>query len=559
MKKFISILASAMAVLAVASCGEKDPQDGPDTPGPGGNVPTVTLTPANIDVTGIDGDYLAVVDMSAKTLKITLGYGDKENAKALTVSFIGLPEGVTAEYQRTFNYSDGATQTVAFKFDGQTILELTVSVSIGAADPKFVSLTVAGEDALSGEVQLASAAALSHLVTEFKVDPANTVVSVNGQTIESGAELDFSDKLNGVTFTLTCGEAVKTHKVVVITSGIRNALRVWGHYAAPKTVDDDWFQTQAIDCPVEDHWLRTVAMDDQYMYLAQHKGSPYGAYVLNLSDGSIVKRLSTAIVDGGTHALSAIRTIPDGDGGTKILECNLVVKNDQQLKVYKWDSADSEPTAVLTYLNADGLRLGDKMSVSGTWKDGEITFLATTGTPRKLYIFKIKDGVVSQSPSVVTLGDMGKGTYGQIYRYSDTETLATVSGTKPISYTVSGDTWTQSYADETSLVFGSTDQGFNFFSFNDKNYMAFMHLEAGLTDGSLRIAALTGETLAESLKALDSNHIFRYGIGDPNECPIAGNAVGNSVADCTVRVINGETYIAAVVADGGVSLFKLEK
>ena len=166
---------------------------------------------------------------------------------------------------------------------------------------------------------------------------------------------------------------------------------------------------------------------------------------------------------------------------------------------------------------------------------------------------------VSQSPSVVTLGDMGKGTYGQIYRYSDTETLATVSGTKPISYTVSGDTWTQSYADETSLVFGSTDQGFNFFSFNDKNYMAFMHRGAGLTDGSLRIAALTGETLAESLKALDSNHIFRYGIGDPNECPIAGNAVGNSVADCTVRVINGETYIAAVVADGGVSLFKLEK
>ena len=557
MKKFFSILASALAILAVASCGEEGIEDGPDTPG--GSVPAITLTAANIDVTGIDGDYLAVVDMPAKTIKITLGYGDAENAKALTVSFIGLPEGVTAEYQRTFNYSGGATQTVAFKYEEQTVVEFTISVSISAADPKFVSLTVGGVDAMGGEVHLASAAALSHLVTEFEVDPANTVVTVGGVAIESGAELDYSDMLNGVTFTLTCGEVSNTLNVKVITSGIRQAVRIWGHYAKPQTIDDDWFQTQATDCPVEDHWLRTVAMDDNYMYLAQHKGSPYGAYVLNLSDGSIAGRLPIANIDGGTHATSAIRTIPDGEGGTKILECNLVVKSDQNLKVYKWDGIDSTPEVVLDYANADNQRLGDKMGVSGTWKDGEISFLSIAGSPRKLYIFKITDGKVNPTPTVAALGDMGKGTYGQIYRYSGTEALATVAGSKPISYTVSGDTFTQAFVDEESLVFGSTDQGFNFFSFNDQAYMAFMHLEAGLTDGSLRIAALTGETLEASLRALDSSHIFRYGIGDPNECPISGNAVGNSLADCTVRVIGGETYIAGVVADGGVSLFKLEE
>ncbi len=560
MKKIFALLAMA-SMFAFASCGPENPEtpDNPDKPDPGKDIPALTLSAANIDVSGIDGDYMAVVDNAAKTIKISLEYSDAENAKALTVSFLNIPEGFTTEYQKTFNYSGGATQTVTFKYGEQKAAEYVISVSIGAADPKFLTLTVAGVDALSGEVQLASAAALSHLAVEFTVDPAATVVSVGGEAIETGAELDFSDKLNGVTFTLTLGEVVKTHKVVVITSGIRKATRVWGHYCNPSTISDDWFQTQSVDLPVEDHWLRTCAMDDNYVYLAQHKGSPYGAYVLNIADGSIVKRLAIAGVDGGTHALSAIRTIPDGDGGTKILQTNLVINNTQTLKVYKWDDKDSTPTTVLEYANVDGLRLGDKMGVEGTWKNGQISFLATTGNPRKLYIFKITDGVVSTTPTIAELGDMGKGSYGQAYWYSDTEVLAAVAGTKPMSYTVSGSTFTLAFNDQESLVFGSTDQGFNFFNFNDQNYMAFMHLESGLTDGSLRIAALTGEDLLTSLQNLDSNHIFRYGIGDPNECPISSNPVGNSVADCALRVIGGETYLCGVVADVGVSLFKLEE
>ena len=560
MKKYFALLASALTLFALASCDPDNP-DNPDNPDDKNKteIPALTLSAANIDVSGIDGDYMAVVDNAAKTIKINLEYGDKENAKALTVSFVNLPEGFTTEYQKTFNYADGATQTVVFKYGEEKAAEYVMSIAIAAAEPKFLTLTVAGVDALGGEVQLASAAALSHLAVEFTVDPAATVVSVGEEVIESGAELDFSDKLNGVTFTLTLGDAVKTHKVVVVTSGIRKASRVWGHYCNPSTVNDDWFQTQAVDLPVEDHWLRTCAMDDNYLYLAQHKGSPYGAYVLSLADGSIVKRLAIANVDGGTHALSAIRTIPDGDGGSKILQCNLVINNTQTLKVYKWDDKDATASVVLEYPNADGLRLGDKMGVEGTWKKGQISFLATAGNPRKLYTFTITDGVISATPTVSELGDMGKGSYGQTYWYSDTEVLAAVAGTKPMAYTVSGSTYTLTFNDQESLIFGSTDQGFKFFTFNDQKYMAFMHLEAGLTDGSLRIAPLSGETLEAALKALDSNHIFRYGIGDPAECPVNSNPVANSVADCAMRVIGGETYLCGVVADVGVSLFKLEE
>ena len=564
MKKFFALFAAAMTVFALASCDPDTPDnpDNPNDPDKGKTeIPALTLSAANIDVAGIDGDYLAVVDNAAKTIKINVEYADKENVKALTVAFISLPEGFTTsgEYQRTFNYSDGATQTVAFMYGEEKAAEYVISVAIGAADPKFLTLMVGGIDAMSGEVRMASAASLSHLAVEFTVDPADAVVSVNDKAIESGAELDFTDKINGVTFTLTLGEVTKTHKVVVITSGLRNARRMWGHYANPSTISDDWFQTQANDYSMADHWLRTCAMDNDYVYLAQHKGAAAGAYILSLADGSIVGRLSVEGVTGGTHQTSAIRTIPDGDGGFKILQCNLVINNAGTLTVYKWDNKDSKPTVVLSYPNVDGLRLGDKMGVNGTWKDGEVSFLATAGNPRKLYTFKITNGTISDTPTISELGDMGIGSYGQVYWYSATELLASVSGTKPMSFTVSGNTLTQSFYDEESLVFGSTDQGFQFFSFNDRNYMALMHLESGLTDGSLRILEMTGEDLKSSLKAVDANHVFRYGIGDPTECPVNAAAVGNSVADCALRVIGGETYLCGVVADVGVSLFKLEE
>lgn len=554
MKKFLTLLAMA-SMFAFASCGPDNPET-PDKPDPDPVIPTLTLSAANIDVTGIDGDYMAVVDNAAKTIKISLEYADKENAKALSVSFVKLPEGFKTEYQKTFNYSNGATQTVAFKYEETTVAEYVISVSIGAADPKFVTLTVGGLDAMSGEVRMASAASLTHLVVEFTVDPSDAVVTVGGNVVESGDELDFSDKLNGVTFTVTLGEATKTHKVVVITSGIRKVERVWAHYVQPKNVDDDWFQTVTTDIPFSGkYWLRSCAMDDQYVYLAQHQGAAYPAYVLSLADGSLVGRLNIEGVSVGTHQLSAIRTIPDGDGGYKILQCNLQA-GDGQLKVYKWDNKDSKPATVLDYTNVDGLRLGDKMGVSGTWKNGEITFLPNKETPRKLYIFKITDGTVAATPTVVSLPDHGAGTYGQAYRYSDTEIVVSAAGSRPQLYTLSGSEYSLTL-DFDSTIFSGTDEGINFFTFNDQAYIAFTRLTGDLLDCSLRIIPLNGETLAAAIAAIDGQNVFSYGLADPQEFPISGYKSGNSLCDCTVREIGGETYIVAMSEGAGVSLFKL--
>lgn len=558
MKRLFAILASAFTVFAFASCGPENP-DNPQKPDDKGgkenkDIPALVLSAANIDVVGLEGDFMAIVDNAAKTIKINLEYVDKDNAQALTVRFLNLPEGFTAEFQGTFNYSNNATQTVVFKYGEEKAAEYVISVAVGAADPKFLTLTVAGINALGGEVHLSSATSLSSLVVEFTVDPEETVVSVGGEAISSGDAVDFNNTLSTVTFTLTVGEASNTFDVTVVTSGIKRVTRVWGHYAKPKNGEDDWFQTEAIDN--NGNWLRTCALTNDYLFVAQHAGSALGAYVLSLTDGSIVKRLSVEGIAGGTHATSCIRSIPDGDGGYKLLQCNLVLNTAASpLKVYKYDDKDSDPVQVLSYANPDNQRLGDKMGVWGTWKDGVVSFMAQAGTPRKLYLFKISNGVIEETPTVVELGELNS--YGQAYWYSDTEIMTSSVGTAPRVFSVSNNTYTQTL-EASGAVLGTSNQGFSFFTFNDQKYMASVKLEGNNSDGSLNIMALNGETLKEAIENIDPNAVFKYGIGDPIEIGITGKPVGNSLADCTVREIGGVTYIAAVVADNGVSLFKPE-
>lgn len=573
MKKIFTLFVAAMTVFALAACDPDTPNtpdnpdtpenpdtpdnpdnpDTPDNPDPGTtDIPTLTLSMANVDVTGIDGDYLAVVDNAAKTIKIALEYVDKENVKALMVTFINLPQDFTTEYQKTFNYSDGATQTVVFKYKDVKAAEYVMSVSLGAPDPKFLTLTVAGVDAMSGEVHLSNAAALSQLPVEFTVEPEDAVVSVGGEAIESGATLDFSDKLNGVTFTLTCAEVTKTHKVVAVTSGLRKAERVWGHYVSGI---DGWYGTAVRDIP-DNYWHRTCAMDNDYVYLAQHGGAVKGAYVLSFTDGSVVGTLKTDGISGGAHTVSCIRTIPDGDGGYKILQCNLLNGNGSTLKVYKWDSKDSDPVTVLSY-QLDG-RWGDKMSVSGTWKDGAIYFVSgTQGDTKDAYIFSVKNGEVSSNPTKITIpGVDAVATYSECFKFSDTDFVLSACGGRPVLYSWTNNSLTKSLVFD-SQIFSGYDEGIQVFTFNDQKYMALARLSDGETGATLRIIPLVGETLKSAIEAVDPNKVFTYGLVDPDDYKATGFKSGNALADCTLRVINGETYIAAMSEGAGISLFKL--
>ena len=592
MKKLFAILAAALTVFALAACDPENPNtpdnpDNPNNPDSGKTeIPALTLTAANIDVTGLEGDYLAVVDNAAKTIKISLEYADKENARALTVVVENLPEGFTTEYQKTFNYANGATQTVTFKYGEEKAAEYVISVVIGAADPKFTSLTVGGVNAISGTVRFSGATALGKLEVLFTVDPEETVVKVGDDVVSSGDSLSFSDKLNGVTFTLTCGEAVNTINVKAVTSGIASIERVWGHYshAVTKPYDnDDWF-TNVVK-PAGDNWLRTVAMDDQYIYLPYHgsiktgENSFYapGAYVLSLTDGTLVDTLSTkgmGDLEAGetraTHLCSAMRTIKDGSS-ERILQCNLTAAKGQFLKVWTWADKDSDPTLALKY-DVSGARYGDKFEVLGDWQNGKLVFLAKDGNPGKALIFSVKNGVIDATPTVISLEKLPSANYGGNLSYcSETEVIACMPvGGGPVVYSVSNGTYTKQVEGSTS-VFGSYDQSFRFFSFNDQKYLAFVRVEGSFLDGCLGVIPVIAETIAGEIQSLNDDAAAGispkgffikkgFGLGDPVEYPITGYKQINGNADCVVREIGGETYICAVSSCGaGISLFKLKK
>lgn len=195
-----------------------------------------TLTNDNVEVAGLTADALVVVDAAAKTAAIEVAYADKAQLQALQVNFVGIPSDVTVE-NFTFDFSTGATKEVAVSQNGATDTYV-FSATCASPEPKFVTMSLvpskkttndAGEEVYvaagaeaavaGGTAKLKGSANLSVVAFNYTVSPANTKVLVDGQEIASGAILDFSDKVNGVTFTLKCEDVEETANVKVVTTG----------------------------------------------------------------------------------------------------------------------------------------------------------------------------------------------------------------------------------------------------------------------------------------------------------------------------------------------------
>ena len=213
MKKILMLFAAAALMFAACNPKEqpKDPSKDPSKDAPVSADPSVDpgktedklsvdLTRRNFDIAG-DFDYDIAID--GKTATIQLAYADKDEAQALDIEFIGLPSGVEADYTNPYDYSDGKTQEIVFKKAGSTDEskwdKWTVGVDVAAEIPHFVELSVAGVEITSAEqtIKMAGGTDLSKLVVEYVVSPEGSVVKADGVAIASGAEVDFSDMLNG--------------------------------------------------------------------------------------------------------------------------------------------------------------------------------------------------------------------------------------------------------------------------------------------------------------------------------------------------------------------------
>lgn len=514
----------------------------------------IAITQDMVEVDGVSGDYLVVVDPASKTIAIELAYEDAAELQALTVNFVNLPSGVTAE-PLTHNFSNGATAQAVFTKDGVDVT-YTVSATIADADPHFVSATLNEVEVSGGTVKLSGSADLTKVVFKYTVAPEDTKVYIGDDEVASGSEVDFSDKVNGVTFTLKCGEVTKEETIKVTTTGISSVKRVWGHYVAPVSVDNDnWYDGTTVPSA---GWERNIAMDDSYVYMPQAGGK--NIYVLSIADGSLVTTLTSDIFQGGTHLVSDAEVVDNG-ASSVLLVCNMASGDAATLKVYQYNSIDSEPTVALSYPLGANIRLGDKFTVEGDWQSGRLIFVDyTASSDRKAYAFNITSGVINATPEILSLGNVipGQNSIGGIYRYSDSEYLYAGTGAANSVMSVEGNTFEVAYALSDGERFTYPMQDAHFFTFNDQKYLSYVRLLNSYQDGALKIQEVNYDTLKETMESVDTGTDRQLGLGDPTELNITGTKNGNGCGASDVRVVNGKTYIAACVLGAGISLFELE-
>ncbi len=540
MKKIALALATIAAVFC--SCSKDENK----------TAPSIALTSEMVQVSGLSQDCLTVVDNASKTIDVEVNYVDKAELAALDVKFVSLPAGVTAD-AFTFNFSTGAAKDVVFTTgEGQVTYKMTASAA--APEPHFLTAELNENPVSGGQAKLRGVTDLKKVVFTFTVSPEDTKVYVGSTEVKSGDEVDFSDKLNGVTFTLKCAEVSKTENIKVVTTGISSVERVWGHYVKPSSIKDDWFGTKV----AASGWERNISMDDRYVYMAKAaSGDAKGMYAISL-DGNTVKTMSTnGLKAAGVHQTSAVRVMNNGASSVTLLS-NMVNAANSHLYLYAYDNVDADPRIVLDYTLTETARLGDKFTVEGDWQKGKIWFYNYNGgNPCVAYAFTVSAGVINPVPEKVELVS-GLGNIGGLYKYSDTEYIWAGAAKPAQTLKFVAGRFEAGYALSDGAKFSYPMHGVGFFTFNDQKYMSYVRLLNSFQNGALRIMELGSDTLAGSLENADPTKDLQYELADPTETGIAAVKNGNGCGAAEVRVVNGETYIAACVMGSGVSLFKIK-
>lgn len=347
--------------------------------------------------------------------------------------------------------------------------------------------------------------------------------------------------------------------------------RVWGIYATSST--NPWQATFGLsDC-------RNFTMDDQYIYVPQSAGGDPVFKAISITDPTQVKNVNVEGVAGGTHTLSCARMIPNTDpavnNGKDILSaCCLSVGDGSHLHFYVWlNGIDNAPT--LSMVEDSGRRLGDKYIVVGSWNNGEV--YCKDYNTGNIVRYAMLDGRFGEWPGAdglayargrcdynASVADAA-GCIGSAYIYPGA--AGAVAGTVPgflVSSTasahyvanVSGNV----YASSADLVLPLT-HGYSFFK-DDKtnlNYIAYVALTASQDQGSVKVISDFNGTADGFMSVLQKNEvIFEAPVQDGMDATVLSPCPAtHSTGDCVVREINGETYMAVMIQNVGISVFKM--
>ena len=318
---------------------------------------------------------------------------------------------------------------------------------------------------------------------------------------------------------------------------------------------------------------RNMTMDSEYVYVAQAAGGNGVIKAYSIADGSYVKDVKVAtkvsVSTNGTHAISCVRVMPNTDasinGGKDVLVASNLTTGDgtAKLTVYVWaNGIDADPNYYV--IDSGARRLGDKFTTRGTIQAGELLFFDYNDGGVVIRV-NMKDGVaglwgtpdLAYATGRYAMPMDGKSNIGECTIHPDATFDGDGNPTAALLTTnVAGKFFTQTSGNSYALSAWGTDPelgqtfGYNFFSHNDKNYVAYVKLAADRNSATLNV-------IEDVNGAADFKGTLEAKTG-LFTAPVEGSGnAGHGVADCATAVSGGVRYIAVMAQNIGLSLYRL--
>lgn len=408
----------------------------------------------------------------------------------------------------------------------------------------------------------------------FDVDADAAFLGVYPATLASGSQLIIkveTDKYSisktvdmPRTVALSGGDVLPIR--VTVTDGDLTAKKLQRVWSMISTAGHNW----GTDIRVGDVYMnandqaRSVAMDDDNIYLP--KSSAYPAiFAVSIADKSSISLLPTSGFLGTTFKSSFARIMKNEDGEVNGGKDILVVSNlsageeaapfeirafnnginnsSTRLAAFIWDTANS--------VN-DWRRYGDRFFVTGTYQSGAV-YCPSFNAGKSVIL-----GITNGARSSVT----------QIYTATKTEGIidATVypGGSKILFSNASLGLWAASdggtnngWTTYPAITAEAAQKsfGYNFFTYKGTSYIARVMLE-DTTHARLQVFEDPTGTEEGFLSAISAAPIAEAPLQDLSDYSVASPFSSGQV-DCAVRIISDQVYIAALMSNGGLSLFKL--
>ncbi|MBP5558433.1 MAG: hypothetical protein J6X71_01570 [Bacteroidales bacterium] len=342
--------------------------------------------------------------------------------------------------------------------------------------------------------------------------------------------------------------------------------RVWGLYSSTSASWNEYYGGM----PNTD---RNVAMDDEYIYIAETRGDEAHLWAISIKDPTVVKPVNVEGVQDGFWLLACPRVVNDAEGNPNLFCCNMNLDTPSNPTLYWWkDGIDAAPTSITLNCSSPQVRMGDTFSFWGTIDKGMLLMAATNGNIR---MWKFQNKILSNGTWVDTryVTEPKVNGVAAYYPFPDDKNHGIYCVRDEVqAYSAAIESGRDAWTAPGGTLLNVSPLGSNYFlnvacfhfiEFGGKRFIVYTRNVDG-ADGRIMITEGAGKEPWMDIVARRHSGELLYQAALQNASEIGaidetgnGKASGNSGMDIAWRVIGGELYIACVKQNVGLSLFKM--